>query len=128
MLTFHLLNGLIILLFFLTGGTFASAIQCAEDRLLAGKSWVKGRSKCDSCGHELGFFDLIPIFSYLVLKGRCRYCHRQLNRNYLFGEVVLGTFFVISYMTNGFSLGTLKYCIFYLLFFANSYLVCKRLG
>jgi leader peptidase (prepilin peptidase) / N-methyltransferase len=38
-----------------------------------------GRSYCDTCGHTLGAWDLVPIFSYLFLKGRCRYCQSRIS-------------------------------------------------
>lgn len=47
----------------------------------------RGRSKCPDCYHPLGVRDLIPVISWLVLKGRCRYCSASISRIYLTSEV-----------------------------------------
>ena len=43
-------------------------------RIAHGEKWTSGRSHCPSCGHELGVRDLFPILSWVLLKGKCRYC------------------------------------------------------
>lgn len=52
-------------------GSFAGAVI---DRLPRGASVLTGRSHCPACAHALGFLDLIPVLSFLCLRGRCRYC------------------------------------------------------
>ena len=54
-----------------------SAINAFVWRLHEHKSWVHGRSQCTECGHQLSARDLIPVLSWLELKGRCRYCHKR---------------------------------------------------
>jgi leader peptidase (prepilin peptidase)/N-methyltransferase len=56
-------------------------------RLPEGRSVVGGRSACDHCGHALGPADLIPIASWLALRGRCRYCDAKITVLPLFMEV-----------------------------------------
>lgn len=56
------------------GAVAASFLTCAAGRIVAGQSFLTGRSRCDACGHTLGPLDLVPVFSYLFLRGRCRYC------------------------------------------------------
>ena len=56
------------------GAVLGSFMNCFAWRIAHGESVVKGRSHCAVCGHELAAGDLIPIASYLILKGRCRYC------------------------------------------------------
>jgi leader peptidase (prepilin peptidase) / N-methyltransferase len=60
-------------------GSFLGAVVV---RLPAGRSIAAGRSSCDHCGHALGFFDLIPIVSWLALRRRCRYCGASLSLFY----------------------------------------------
>ena len=73
-------------------GSVANALI---DRLPRGESWIKGRSHCDKCGHVLNIFDLIPLLSYLLLGGRCRYCRSPIPyRNFLV-ELILGLAFVV---------------------------------
>ncbi len=66
---------LTIFLFFMLGGSLASGISCAVWRKKHGESWLKtARSHCDSCGHVLSATDLVPVLSYIVLRGKCKYC------------------------------------------------------
>ncbi|MHD0397511.1 prepilin peptidase [Staphylococcus simulans] len=50
--------------------------------------YLKQRSKCDTCHHDLKWYDLIPIVSYFMLKGQCRYCGHQLPSLYVIGELL----------------------------------------
>ncbi len=63
-----------LLLAALLGAAAASFAGCAAARMAAGESFVRGRSRCAACGHTLGAPDLVPVFSWLFLKGKCRYC------------------------------------------------------
>src|SRR3989344_5493756 len=95
------------ILWFIAGVIAGSAANALIDRLPRGESWVRGRSKCDSCKHELGFWDLIPLLSYLWLRGRCRYCRKKIPMRNFWVELGLGVgFFLISYLGN---LGDLSY-------------------
>ncbi len=57
----------------------------------------KDRSVCLHCGHPLGWRDLIPLVSWLSLRGKCRYCHKAIGRFEPLMELGLATFFVVSY-------------------------------
>lgn len=76
------------------GVMFGSAANALIDRLPRKESWVSGRSKCDECGHPLGFFDLIPVVSYLLLGGKCRYCSKKIKSRNLIVEVGMGAGFL----------------------------------
>ena len=58
----------------------------------------QGRSMCPHCKHTLSPTDLVPIVSWLVLKGRCRYCGKPIGKTELFTELVTGLLFVLSYL------------------------------
>lgn len=58
---------------------------------------MKGRSKCLSCGEVLRPYDLIPVFSYLFLRGKCRYCKTRYGISALLIEIIFGTTFVLLY-------------------------------
>lgn len=60
---------------FLFIGSFLGVIV---DRVYRGEQFVAGQSYCESCKHTLGFWDLIPIFSFLFLVGKCRYCSKKI--------------------------------------------------
>ena len=68
------LTAYILCIIFFLGCCLGSFADCLAMRLLSGESAFAGRSHCDSCGHVLGAPDLVPLFSWLFLKGRCRYC------------------------------------------------------
>lgn len=72
---------------FLLGAVLGSFLNCAAYRIAHNQSFIKGRSKCPSCGHELSGLDLIPLLSWLFLKGRCRYCKSKISARYFFAEL-----------------------------------------
>jgi prepilin signal peptidase PulO-like enzyme (type II secretory pathway) len=63
----------------LFGLLFGSAINAMVWRLYVGRSWAKGRSECPDCGHVLAAKDLVPILSWMALRGKCRYCHKPIQ-------------------------------------------------
>jgi leader peptidase (prepilin peptidase)/N-methyltransferase len=101
------------------GAVMGSAVTCQADRLSAHESWLKGRSHCDACGHELGILDLIPVFSYLIHKGKCRYCGTKLSKKYLITELL---------MAAGFVLIAMHYNCFTVLIIRDWGLMCALLG
>ena len=88
---------------FIVGSVLASFYGVMAMRLPEGKSIVKPRSHCDYCNHPLSFWELVPILSFLFLKGRCSKCHKKLSKTMLLTEIFLGTFFCLSYWYYGFS-------------------------
>jgi len=94
------------LLWFAIGAVAGSAANAVIYRLPRGVSWFSGHSFCPKCKHSLSLFDLVPIFSYLFLRGRCRYCRSPIPIRYLLVELFLGVAFTISYLSN---LGSLSY-------------------
>ena len=90
-----------VVLAFILGSVFGSFLNCVSDRIIAHEKWWTGRSKCDACGHELGILDLFPVFSYLFLKGKCRYCGTKLSSTYMFSELGLGILFVVMMLVRG---------------------------
>ncbi|MCR5138128.1 MAG: prepilin peptidase [Oscillospiraceae bacterium] len=70
------------------GAVFGSFLNCAAWRVTHGESVLKGRSHCTSCGHVLGAADLVPVFSWLLLKGKCRYCGTKVPARYPLTEAV----------------------------------------
>ena len=86
---------------FILGSVFGSFLNCVSDRIIAHEKWWSGRSKCDACGHTLGVLDLFPVFSYLLLKEKCRYCGTRLSKTYVCSEALLGILFVIMVALHG---------------------------
>jgi len=82
---------LIIFIFGLVVGSF---LNCVIYRLEKNKSFLKGRSFCPYCKHVLKSQDLIPVFSFLILKGKCRYCRKHISWQYPLVELAAGFLFV----------------------------------
>lgn len=74
---------------FLVGAILGSFAKAIADRSLTKKSFW-GRSYCTHCQNKLRWYDLFPIFSYIFLRGKCRYCKKTIKIEYLFVEVVMG--------------------------------------
>jgi prepilin signal peptidase PulO-like enzyme (type II secretory pathway) len=83
----------ILFLFGLLIGSFANVITYRLHQ--KEKGIFLGRSKCPHCRHFLRFWDLIPVFSYLFLKGQCRYCHHKIKITYLAGELTMAILFAL---------------------------------
>jgi leader peptidase (prepilin peptidase) / N-methyltransferase len=86
------------LLIFIFGTLVGSFLGVVVDRLPRGKTIVKGRSRCDHCKHTLSALDLVPLLSFLALRGKCRYCHSSIGWDTFFIESITGLLFVITYL------------------------------
>lgn len=75
---------------FIFGTCMGSFLNCAAWRSVRGESFLGGRSHCMSCGHELAAKDLIPVISWLLLRGRCRYCGVKIPARYPLTEIAFG--------------------------------------
>lgn len=82
---------------FLYGASIGSFVQVIATRLNVAPV-LKSRSKCLSCGEALRVPDLVPVLSYLFLKGKCRYCRSAYGVSALLVEVTFGIVFVLLYL------------------------------
>ena len=89
---------MLVLALLVLGLCLGSFVNALVWRLHEKQDWVKGRSKCTKCGHELSTFDLIPVASWLLLGGKCRYCHKKISIQYPIVELVTATIFLLSYL------------------------------
>lgn len=69
------------------------------------------RSHCMSCGHTLAWYDLLPLFSYLFLGGKCRYCKEHISFQYPLIEGLNGVLYIVLYLCKGITLETIIYCL-----------------
>lgn len=83
------------------------------------------RSRCDHCGKILAISDLIPIVSYLLNNGRCRYCKQKISSVYLISEVIMAVLYVLVYIRYGFSLKFLEILIMINIMFCISVIDIK---
>lgn len=84
---------IVLLVLGLCLGSFANAFVW---RLHEGKDWISGRSECPSCHHVLAPKDLVPVVSWLWLRGKCRYCHKSIPDSPL-TELSMSLLFILSY-------------------------------
>lgn len=87
---------LFVIYAFLIGAALGSFALVLADRMHAKKDWVRGRSKCDHCKHVLGPVDLIPLISWTLQNGHCRYCKHRLSYFYPLVELGLGVASALS--------------------------------
>ena len=94
----------IILGFFIMGAFLGSFYNVVAYRLPKGESIVFPASHCPNCNHQLKPWELIPIFSFLLQRGKCSSCKKKISWFYPLAEVMCGLLFVFSYLSFGLSL------------------------
>ena len=112
-----------VLLYALLGLAVSSFLNVCIDRLPERGSIVSPPSRCPACGRRLAPFDLIPLLSFVLLRGRCRYCGAPIPRRVLLVESTTGLLFALLWYRYGFSLwllpATLYTCFFIVIFFID---------
>ena len=98
-----LLNALIYLYVFLVGSVIGSFLNVVIYRVPRGISIAKGRSFCPSCGHTLSARDLFPFFSWIFLRGKCRYCKAPISPRYPLVELLGAAAACVCYAKYGIS-------------------------
>ncbi len=95
------MNILLYILIFVMGTIFGSFFTLAIYRIPKRQDITHTHSYCPNCHHKLGVLDLIPIFSYICLLGKCRYCKEKIRPKYVVIEILSGfTFVIIAYLMN----------------------------
>src|SRR4051812_2282528 len=86
---------LIYFLVFIYGTVIGSFLNVVIDRIPRNESLIKTRSHCEHCRRTLSWIDLIPIISYIFLRGKCRYCHVHIGYYYPVVEALTGLLFLV---------------------------------
>ena len=97
------MEGVLIALFAVLGMVVASFLNVCIDRLPNNESLLFPPSHCPSCQRRLAAKDLVPVFSYLWLRGRCRYCQAPIPRRLVGVEIGFGAMFALLYWHYGLS-------------------------
>lgn len=95
---------LIEIIFFAIGATIFSFLNVVIYRLPRHKGYVRGKSMCPKCKHTLYSKDLVPIISWVSLKGRCRYCGCRISPRYTVVELIGGAAAVLCTLFIGINL------------------------
>ena len=99
---------IIIFLYGIVIGSFVNVCIC---RIPRGESIVKVRSHCENCGYQLRWYDLIPLFSYMALGGKCRKCRERISVQHLIIEVLNGCLYILIFSVCNISVESLLYCL-----------------
>lgn len=94
------------------GLVFGSFLNVLIYRLPNNKSIVRPASHCPNCQHKLAWYDNIPVVSYLLLGGKCRYCKKTISPRYLMVELINGGLWALSYSVFGFNGLMVLACVF----------------
>ncbi len=123
-----LLNSFLYSIIFLFGLIVGSFLNCIIYRLEVGKSFLGGHSFCPYCKHELVWHDLIPVFSFLMLKGKCRYCQKPISIQYPLIELTTAILFVLVFnsqnlLNTGYLLLTTSFLIIIFVYDLKHYII-----
>lgn len=87
----------------IVGALFGSFLNCAAFRISRKQNFVSDRSKCPVCHHVLSPLDLVPIFSWVFLGGKCRYCKTKVSPRYVLTELAFTAITVLTFLADGIS-------------------------
>ena len=92
-----------LIIFFILGTILGSFYTVVGLRLPKKENFTTSHSRCDSCFHEIKFYEMIPLLSYIFQKGRCRYCHQKIDSMLPLMELFTGLLFAVSYYSFDFT-------------------------
>ena len=90
---------ILYIIIFTIGCFFGSFFTLAVHRIPKKEDILIKRSYCPNCNHQLGFLDLFPIFSYIFLRGKCRYCKSKIRPRYFLLEIFSGITFLLMFIS-----------------------------
>lgn len=91
------------IMFFVFGTIFGSYFNLLGSRIPKGESTTLSRSHCDKCNNVLKWYELIPIISFIIQRGKCHSCQAKLSYFYPVSEFALGILFAVSFHSFGFT-------------------------
>lgn len=102
---------IIYVVIFLYGIVIGSFLNVCILRIPLKESIAKRRSHCMHCGYQLKWYDLVPLFSYIFLGGKCRKCKEHISLQYPLVEALNGVLYVLIFLVNGWSIDSVIYCL-----------------
>jgi len=103
---------LLYVIVFALGISIGSFLNVVIYRVPRKQSIIRPPSHCPICGHRLAWYDLIPVFSYIFQKGRCRYCGAKISYKYPLVELITGLSFIAIFAKFGLSVKSAEYMAF----------------
>ncbi|MEM3828230.1 MAG: prepilin peptidase [Conexivisphaerales archaeon] len=107
---------------FVLGACLGSFLNVVIYRVPQKDSIVSPPSSCPHCHHRLAYSDLIPIFSFFALKGKCRYCGSPISLQYPIVEVLVAILSLVLYLLYGISLQFFSYLVFFCILVVLSFI------
>lgn len=104
---------ILYIIVFLYGIVIGSFLNVLIFRVPKKENIVTTRSHCMNCGYQLKWFDLIPLFSFLALGGKCRKCKTKLSVQYPLIEGLNGVLYLVVFARCGLSIDSLLYCLLF---------------
>lgn len=101
-----------VIIMFIIGTFLGSFYNVVGFRVPIGQSIVFPSSHCPKCNHRLNFFELIPILSYILLKGKCSKCKEKISPFYPFFEFLTGLLFALAYLSFGLTINLIIPLVF----------------
>ena len=101
-----------LIIFFILGSVMGSFYHVIATRISNGRSIISPSSHCEKCNHELKWYELIPIISYLIQSGKCRNCKTKLPISYFLMELCTGVLYAVCYHVFGLKLELLTALVF----------------
>ena len=98
------------------GLVIGSFLNVCIYRIPKGESIVLPRSHCTACENVLPWYDLIPVISFIHLRGECRNCKEHISIQYPMIELINGIGYVWIFLLRGWKLGTILDCILFSIF------------
>ncbi len=102
---------LLYIIIFIFGSVVGSFVNVLIYRLPKNENIVVVNSHCMSCGHRLKWYDLIPLFSWIFLGGKCRYCRTKISIQYPLVEAINGFGYVLVFIVCGFNVSSILYAL-----------------
>ena len=99
------------IIIFIFGIVIGSFLNVCIYRLPLGESVVSAPSHCMGCGGKLQWFDMVPVVSWIVLGGKCRFCKAKISAQYPIIEGVNGILYVVICVVNGLNVVSFVYCL-----------------
>lgn len=99
------------IIIFLYGIVIGSFLNVCIYRIPKKENIVKIRSHCMQCDRDLRWYELVPLFSYLLQGGKCRGCKTKISIQYPLVEAANGVFYVLIFIINGMNVDSLLYCL-----------------
>lgn len=96
---------------FIFGIVIGSFLNVCILRIPKHETIVTERSHCMNCGYQLSWYDMVPVFSWLFLGGKCRKCKAPISPQYPIVEAVNGLLYILIFLVEDFSLEAVLYCL-----------------